>query len=422
MTGPAFPTGPGLPNGPVAPAPAGSLQTVPPDLLRRRFSPLTWVAMVVLGLGGLVIAVLLFLVGGAAGSVITTLLAAVSFPLLIAVCFWLDRYEPEPGRYRLAALGWGAVVAVALSFVAEQLFFAIPGTDEFVDTAILAPLIEESAKGLFLVAAVVLRRTEVHGLLDGIIYAALVGIGFAFVEDIIYYLSSLNSGGPAGLGVTFILRGVMSPFAHPLFTSATGIGIGIAVSTRKPALRVLAPILGFVVAVGLHGLWNGSTFWGTGAYFRTYAAIMLPLLVVVVAVAIWARHREGTMLTGALQQVVPMGWIQPGEIRWVARLSDRMSSRGYARIHGGPTAKRALEAYQQTMTEVGFLHARAVAGTAPRDLNQRMAVLLTHAAALRPYVILPPPPGGQGALPGGPGWPVQPVQPVQPGLPGAGPR
>jgi hypothetical protein len=237
----------------------------------------------------------------------------------------------------------------------------------------------------------VLRRTQVHGLLDGIVYAALVGVGFAFVEDIVYYLSSLSTGGPEELTVTFFLRGVMSPFAHPLFTSATGVGIGIAVTSRRPAVRVFAPILGYIAAVALHGLWNGSTFYGAEGYFRTYAVIMLPLLAIVLGLAIWARYREGKMLRSALQEVVAMGWIRPEEVRWVARLSDRMSSRGYAKIHGGQPARRALRAYQQTMTEVAFLHNRAVSGTAPPDLNQRMSGLLQHAAALRPYVILPPP-------------------------------
>jgi RsiW-degrading membrane proteinase PrsW (M82 family) len=91
-------------------------------------------------------------------------------------------------------LGWGAVAAVALSFVGEQLLFGLTGANQFVNTAVAAPLIEESAKGLFLVGIVVFRRAEVHGLLDGIIYGALVGIGFAFVEDIVYYLGSLQSG------------------------------------------------------------------------------------------------------------------------------------------------------------------------------------------------------------------------------------
>jgi RsiW-degrading membrane proteinase PrsW (M82 family) len=367
--------------------PAGGAR-VPPQLLRRQRSALTWVTTIVLGLGALLIAVLLLLTGGPTAAVFTTAIAACSFPLLILVCFWLDRYEPEPGRYRLAALGWGGIAAVVLSFVAEQLLFAVPGTDTFVDTAITAPIVEEFAKGLFLVAIVIFRRTQVHGLLDGIVYGALVGIGFAFVEDIAYYLGALTQG---ELPLVIFMRGILGPFAHPLFTSATGIGIGIAVTTRRPAVRILAPVLGYLAAVAMHAVWNGSTFWGGRGFFFAYAAIILPLLIIVFAVAIWARHREGRMLTAALQQAAQMGWIRPDEIRWVARLSDRMSARAYARRIGGKPAAQALRAYQQTLTEIAFLHNRAVTGTAPPDLNQRMTELLRRAAGLRPYVILPPP-------------------------------
>jgi RsiW-degrading membrane proteinase PrsW (M82 family) len=362
----------------------------PAALLRRPRSALTWVTMIVLGLGGLMIATLIFLLGGPAGALIATLLAAASFPVLILICFWLDRYEPEPAGYRLAALGWGAVAAVVLSFVAEQLLFGLPGTNAFVAAVIGAPIVEEFAKGLFFVAIIVFRRSEVDGLLDGIIYGALVGIGFAFVEDIVYYLQSLQAG---QLGATFFLRGVIGPFAHPLFTAATGIGIGIAVSSRRPAVRVLAPTLGFLAAVLMHAIWNGSALWGGGQGFLfAYVAIMLPLLVVILALAIWARSREGKMLTAGLQQVAQMGWIRPEEIRWVARLSDRMSARSYAKRVGGKPAVAALRAYQQTMIEVAFLHSRALHGTAPADLNHRMSGLLRRAAWLRPYVVFPPPP------------------------------
>ena len=98
------------------------------------------------------------------------------------------------------------------------------------------------------------------------------------------------------------------------------------------------------------------------------------------------------MLAAALQQTVAMRWIRPEEIRWVARLSDRVSARAYAKRIGGKPAADALREYQQTMTEIGFLHNRAVNHTPPRDINQRMNGLLQHAAALRPYVILPPVP------------------------------
>jgi RsiW-degrading membrane proteinase PrsW (M82 family) len=381
MTGPAMvPAGPhGYP----------ALPPVPPELLRRRRSPLTWVTMIVLGLGALLIGILIVLSGGPIPTLITTVLAAISFPLLILILFWLDRYEPEPARYRLAALGWGGVVAVAFSLIAEGFLFAVPGTSSFIDTAVTAPLVEEAGKGLFLVVVVLFRRAQIHGLLDGLIYGALVGVGFAFVEDIFYYLSSLQSG---ALPLTFFLRGIMGPFAHPLFTAALGIGIGIAVTTRQPAVRVFAPILGYAAAVLMHGIWNGSTFWGGDGFLFAYGAIMLPLLAVMLAVGIWARSREGKMLTAALQQIVPLGWIRPEEIRWIARLSDRMSARAYAKRIGGRPAAEALRDYQQTMTEVGFLHNRAVHQTPPRDINQRMGGLLQHAAAIRPYVVLPTPP------------------------------
>ncbi|HEY9470883.1 MAG TPA: PrsW family glutamic-type intramembrane protease, partial [Propionibacteriaceae bacterium] len=327
MTEPAM-----LPAGATGP---GMVPIAPAALLRRPRSALTWVTTIVLGLGGLMIAILIFLLGGPTGALIATLLAAVSFPVLILICFWLDRYEPEPASYRLAALGWGAVAAVVLSFIAEQFLFGLPGTNEFVAAAVGAPVVEELAKGLFLVAIVIFRRSQIDGLLDGIIYGALVGIGFAFVEDIVYYLQSLQAG---QLGVTFFLRGIMGPFAHPLFTAATGIGIGIAVSTRRPGVRVLAPIFGFLAAIVMHAIWNGSAFWGANGFLFAYGAIMLPLLVIVLAVAIWARSREGKMLTAALQQIAQMGYIRPEEIRWIARLSDRMSARAYAKRIGGKPA------------------------------------------------------------------------------------
>ena len=362
--------------------------SAPPELLRRPRSALTWVTMAVLGVGALVIAAVVLLSNGPVVALVITLLAALSFPLLIAVCFWLYRYEPEPGRYRLAALGWGGVVAVGISLVAEQLLFGISGVPERVDLAVTAPIVEETGKGLFLVAIVLLRRSQLNGVLDGIVYAALVGIGFAFVEDIVYYLSSLSSG---SLPTVFFLRGIVGPFAHPLFTAATGIGFGVAVTTRRPALRVVAPIAGYVLAVLLHGTWNYATTWGE-QFFVAYVVIMLPLLAVVVAVAVWARSREGRMLDTALGQVAARGWVRPEEIRWVARLGDRMSARVYAKRFGGRPAAATLRAYQQTLTEIAFLHQRAVLGTAPPDLNPRMTALLQRSTALRTYAIIPPPP------------------------------
>ena len=412
MTQPAFPGAGGL------------VPLTGPVLLRRRTSALTIVTMVVLGLGGLLIALMVFLTGGPVAALVTTILAAISFPLLILLCFWLDRYEPEPTRYRIAALGWGGVAAVAIGGGLTALAVAVTGSSEAVAIAVWAPVCEEFAKGLFLVLVLILRRGQLHGLLDGIIYAALVGIGFAFTEDVLYYLSALGEAGVGGLTATFILRGVISPFAHPLFTAATGVGIGLSVMARGPALRVAAPLIGYAVAVLLHAIWNGSTVYGgQGSFWVAYAGIMLPVLVFLVAVAVWARRQEGRMLGSGLLECAQMGWIDPREVAWVARLSDRMAARSYARRVGGKPAVLALREYQQALTEMAFLHNRVIRGSAPRDFQQRMLEIRARAAALRPYVVLPPTPvgvgGGPGPYPGPPQSPgYSPIPGPPPALPG----
>lgn len=356
----------------------------------RRASALTIVTMLVLGLGTLVIALLVLLSGGPLDAFVTILLAAVSFPLLILLCFWLDRYEPEPARYRIAALGWGGVVAVGIGLGLEFVFMRA-GSSMSTTSVVWAPISEELGKGLFPLLILLLRRQQLHGILDGIVYAALTGIGFAFTEDVLYYLQSLSQGGPGGLASTFILRGVLSPFAHPLFTSATGVGIGIAVMSKSRAVQVGAPVLGYLVAVLLHGLWNGSaTFGGTRGFLLTYVLAFVPLLIVLVIIAVWARRQEGRMLTGALQDCARMGWIAPDEVRWISTLSDRVAARKYAKGIGGRRAVETLTDYQQALTEMAFLHNRVVSGTAPADFNQRMFDIQQRAAALRPGVILPP--------------------------------
>jgi hypothetical protein len=204
-----------------------------------------------------------------------------------------------------------------------------------------------------------------------------------------------------------------------LFTAATGVGIGIAATTRRRGVRLTAPILGYLVAVLTHALWNGSALWGGRGFLFAYVVVILPLLGIVLGLAIWARWREGKLLATALTQAAQFGWIRPDEIRWVARLSDRLSARSYAKRVGGKQAARALAAYQQTLIEIAFLHSRAVHGTPPRDINQRMDMLLRRAAQLRPYVILPQPtlrqPGPTSTWP--PSLPPPPMQ--QPGQPGS---
>jgi protease PrsW len=364
---------------------------------RRRTSWLFWVTTIVLGLGALAIAFLILLAGEPMAAAVGLILAAIPVPLLLWFYLWLDSYEPEPRRYLAAGLGWGAVVATTFSVVFTALGAELSDVRGRTIGVVWAPVSEEFAKGLFLLAVVLLRRRELHGLLDGIVYAGMVGIGFAFTENLLYYMQSYvgDETTPGGLSAAtglFILRGVISPFAHPLFTAAIGIGLGYALTTRSRTARLAALLIGYAVAVALHAAWNASALLGgPGAFLLTYLVAMMPALALVLGIAVWVRRQEGRVLASALQDCARMGWLHPDEIPWVASPSHRAAARAFARRVRGPDGERALREYQRALTEMGFLHDRVMRGRAPTDAAERMAEIRFRMARWRPYVVLPPP-------------------------------
>ncbi len=383
---------------------------------RRGGVVFTLVVSVLMVLGAAVMALVLLAGSAPGGLVVGVLLAAVPVGPLVAAFLWLDRYEPEPVRLLASAFGWGALVATAGALVLQALDTWVLGTPETWSAAIVAPVTEEAAKGLFILLLLWWRRHEIDGILDGIVYAGMVGVGFAFTENILYLGAAYMGGGEAGPGGiesavgVFVVRGIFSPFAHPLFTTFIGVGVGYAVTHRGP-VRVLAPLCGYVLAVAAHGLWNGSAFFAGGQYFvLTYVFAMVPAFLLVVGFAAWARSREATMLTRALQDAAARGYLGPTEVPWLVRLPARRAARSHARSAGGPQAERVMRAYQQQAVELGFLHDRYLRGTAPADFARRGTVMVQRLAALRPYVLFPPvvtaapaplPPSGSGPR-GGP--------------------
>ncbi|MPZ63674.1 MAG: PrsW family intramembrane metalloprotease [Propionibacteriales bacterium] len=365
---------------------------------RRR----TWLVVltsIVLGLGAVAVAALLVISGGPEAALVGFGLAVIPVPFVVMTYLWLDRYEPEPWSYLVSAFGFGAIIATTIGVVFTMLGAKASGLDgDDMAGVVWAPITEEFGKGLFILLVVLLRRQQMHGLLDGIVYAGMVGIGFAFTENILYYMQTYLGESPAGgrgieaTSALFFLRGVMAPFSHPLFTAAIGIGFGIAVYARRWVTRIGAPLIGYAVAVGLHSAWNASAFLGEGwTFLATYAVGMMPALAFVLGLALWVRRREGRVLAAALADCAARGWLHPDEIPWIASLSHRATARSYAKIrHGRPTA-RAVKEYQQAVTELGFLHDRILRGSPPKGHLALQAAIRGRIAMWRPNVVLPPP-------------------------------
>ncbi|MEO7753607.1 MAG: PrsW family intramembrane metalloprotease [Terracoccus sp.] len=313
--------------------------------------------------------------------VVSALMALVPLLVVVPVYLWLDRYEAEPVRYQLFAFLWGALVAVVGAFFLNTyglgLLLDATWNDPMETGAVyLAPVVEETLKGLGVLLIFLFRRREFDGVVDGIVYGGIVGAGFAFSENVLYLGQAATDSGAEGLTGTFIVRCLMGPFAHPLFTSLTGIGIGIAVSVRRPALRLAAIVVGWLCAMLLHGLWNLAAVAGTDGFLAAYVTVQVPLFLGFIAFLVWVRHREGRLIGAHLSPYADAGWLTHHEVAMLASLRRRRAARAWARSAGGRPALRSMSAFQDSASDLALLRSRIVHGTAEDEAAERERVLL----------------------------------------------
>ncbi|WP_325104296.1 PrsW family intramembrane metalloprotease [Segeticoccus sp.] len=325
-------------------------------------------------------AVLALAIGSSTGvqaGLIGLVFALLPLGVVVPAFLWLDRFEAEPRRLLLFAFVWGAVVASAVALVLNTssigLIAQVSGSRAeamTVGSVTVAPVVEESLKGLAVLLLLIFRRREMDGVVDGMVYAGITAAGFAFAENILYLGRAFDQLGAQGLVTVFVLRGIMAPFAHPLFTICTGIGVGVAATTRHAALRLLAPFCGWVCAVLLHALWNLTSVVGAQGYFGVYLVLQVPIFLAFVGLAIWMRRREGRVIGLHLLPYVDAGWLTAGEVHMLSSMGQRRRARQWARGRGGPRAGRAMASFQDTASELALLRSRMVRGIAAPTAQQ----------------------------------------------------
>ncbi|MDQ2757358.1 MAG: PrsW family intramembrane metalloprotease [Actinomycetota bacterium] len=330
---------------------------------------------------------------GASLGLRTTVLAALfaALPLLVVIptYLWIDRYEAEPTRYLVLAFLWGALCAAAGALLLNTGFTLVlllvgqdPDQADLLGAVISAPVVEEGLKGLGILLVVLLRRHNFDGIVDGIVYAGLIGAGFAFTENILYLGRIYTDYGGQGLGYLFFLRCIMGPFAHPLFTSMTGIGLGVAVSlVRSRGAKVAAGVSGYVVAMLLHGFWNLSA--SLGSLLTVYVLVQVPIFVGYVATLVWARGREARQIRLYLSLYADAGWLSHPEVAMLGSLAARRRARGWARQHGGRAALASMRAFQDSASDLALLRARMARGAAESEAARRERQLLDSVVANR---------------------------------------
>ena len=355
-----------------------------PSLMARLFrGALVTALVIVMVVTGLIVLAVAGLETGFVAFSLAVGLAILPVPIYLALVLWIDRFEPEPLKMIVLTFAWGATIACFVAIVLNTLGQLIVAEElgaeaaEIYGGSISAPVVEETAKGAVLFGLYWLYRDEFNGILDGIVYAALVGLGFAMTENVLYYGRGAAEEGIVGAVATFVVRGVLSPFAHPVFTAMTGIGLGIAATSSNKTTRVVAPLVGLGGAMFLHSLWNTAAV--SGLFLGVYFLIMVPLFFALWAVIIFALRREGRLIAAQLRGVLP-----EDEVRSLSTLRGRRQARRLAAARGGRPAKRAMRDLQQVAAELAFHRQQERSGRIPANrLNHARESALLARMALR---------------------------------------
>jgi len=272
--------------------------------------------------------------------------------------YFMDRYEKEPGKLLGGVFLWGAVVAAGGAFLVNSALgmsvLAFTGSETAADLAtgsLIAPVVEETLKAFAILVVYLLFRSEFDSYLDGIVYAAIAALGFAATENVFYiYEYGYVEQGLAGLLWVLFVRVILVGWQHPFYTAFTGLGLAGARLTRRPVIKVVAPLLGWSAAVFTHSLHNTlgdllpgaeGLVLGTIVDWTGWAAMF--------GVVVWATRREGHYLSEHLKEELEMGLISPAQYRTACSAWHQ----GLARLSALPSGRyRATQRFYQVCGEL----------------------------------------------------------------------
>jgi RsiW-degrading membrane proteinase PrsW (M82 family) len=298
---------------------------------------------------------------------VLTVVAAVTPAVLYSlVVWWLDRYEKEPWGLLAATFVWGAIPAILVSLVAE-FALGLPFTGVFGDAAseliqgsVIAPVVEEVAKGLVILALFLVFRREIDGVLDGIVYGALVGFGFAMTENGLYFLGALAEGGTVAWLTVVFVRTLVFGLNHGLFSGIVGMGFGYASIVDSAWKRWLAPVIALGAAIVVHAVHNLSVSLATVmcwpiliSLVNDWGGIMVLLVMVLLS---WDRERR--WITRELGEEVSAATLSQSDYESAVSYRNRVFAQWRALTLGGLAEARRVRRFHQLAAELAFAKRR----------------------------------------------------------------
>ena len=202
--------------------------------------------------------------------VISALLAILASVPAIFLLWFLDRREHESPLLLAGAAMWGAVISASLSLVFSNTLYGYMlgvaqrnggmvlgmSTSAFT-SAVTSPIVEEIVKGIAILILFLLLRSDFDDMRDGLLYGAMVGLGFNAAQYTVFLLQEFAlSGTPPYLSLGslhFVFAGVNG---HLVYSALLGAGFGLARQTNNRRLKLLAPLGGIALAIYANMMMN----------------------------------------------------------------------------------------------------------------------------------------------------------------------
>ena len=307
---------------------------------------------------------------GPAGFLVGFVASLIPLSVVLLAVYVIDKWEPEPKRLLYFAFTWGAAVSIAVTLLIQPFFVLGFQLSDGADlqtymATVQAPIVEEFAKSLGLLLLLLLARKHFDGPVDGVVFAFTIAGGFAFTENILYFGRAIaESADPASnFAQVFFLRGVMSPFAHAIFTGTTGLIMGFAARRWHAGASVAAFFVGLLPAMFLHNRWNSM---GQG-FLVDYILVQVPIFFLAVAGIILLRVAEKRLTRQRLLEYSAAGWFTPAEVELLATLGGRRTALNWAGSYG---RRRQMKEFLKAATQLANTRQRILSG---RDVQLHQA-------------------------------------------------
>lgn len=250
-------------------------------------------------------------------AVASLVFAVVPMGMYLWIVWLMDRYDREPLGLLLKNFFWGAIGAIFFGIVFSLTFSSALGSNEFDDAVYIAPIVEECAKGIFLLFTARNRRFD--NITDGVVYGMAIGLGFGMTENFMYFL---GASGVDEWVFLVIVRTLFSALMHGMATGTFGAFVGFT-KFRLPSLRIPLRLIGLFLAMGMHGFWNYSvSINDPGAAGLGILSILASLAVIIVVFQL-SLSSESRLIHRELAEEASLGLIPATHLNYIPYSSKR---------------------------------------------------------------------------------------------------